>query len=352
MTRIKLRFIHCFVDQTGRPRYYVRRFGKRTALPGLPGSAEFLNAYHAALEHQPVVPQARSKPGSVDAAIAGYYTSLEFRTLAPGTQAARRAILERFRSRDGNGQKSMATLPTKWIAATLSKMKPAAARNWRKALRGLAQFCVAQEFIAADPTLGLKLPRLKSDGHHTWTEAEIVQYEAAHSVGTKARLALALLLYSCQRVSDVVVMGQQHVNNATIAVRQQKTRTPLRIPIHPHLQAVLEATRSNHLTFLITKNNEPYRPSGFSRQFREWCIEAGLPAACVPHGLRKAACRRLAEAGASASQIAAVSGHKSLKEVERYVREADQERMARDALALILPASWRLRRIGREHSDC
>jgi integrase len=55
----------------------------------------------------------------------------------------------------------------------------------------------------------------------------------------------------------------------------------------------------------------------------------------VPHGLRKAACRRLAEAGCSASQIAAVSGHKSLQEVERYVREADQERMARDALARI-----------------
>jgi integrase len=92
--------------------------------------------------------------------------------------------------------------------------------------------------------LGVKLPRLKSDGHATWTEAQIAQYEATHPIGTKARLALALSLYSCQRVSDVVRMGPQHMSNGTIAVRQKKTKTALRIPIHPHLQAVLDATPS------------------------------------------------------------------------------------------------------------
>jgi integrase len=333
MTRIKLPYIHEFIGRHGEIRRYFRRHGKRVPLPGLPGSEEFMEAYKAAMQHQPVAAN-RTKPGSVDAAIVGYYTSLEFRALAPGTQGARRAILERFR--ESNGQKSIATLPPKWIAMTLSKMKPAAARNWLKALRGLTQFCVAQEFIVTDPTLGVQLPPLKSDGHHTWSEAEIARYEATHPIGTKARLGMALTLYSGQRVSDVVRMGPQHVSNGTIAVRQQKTKTPLRIPIHPRLQAVLDATPSKHLTFLITKNDEPYQPSGFSRQFREWCNEAGLPLACVPHGLRKAARRRLAEAGCSASQIAAISGHKSLKEVERYVREADQEHMAKSALARVL----------------
>ena len=190
--------------------------------------------------------------------------------------------------------------------------------------------------IAADPTQGIKLPRVKADGHHTWTEDEIAKYEATHAVGTKARLALALLLYTGQRKSDVIPMGRQHVSNSTIQVRQQKTRTPLRIPIHPALQAVLDATPSSHLTFLTTRRGRPYSPSDFSEQFRVWCNEAGLPQACVPHGLRKAACRRLAEAGCSASEIASISGHKTLKEVERYVKEADQERMARNAMARVL----------------
>ncbi|MFX6357469.1 tyrosine-type recombinase/integrase, partial [Acinetobacter baumannii] len=53
---------------------------------------------------------------------------------------------------------------------------------------------------------------------------------------------------------------------------------------------------------------------------------------CKAHGLRKAAARRLAEAGCSASEIAAITGHKTLAEVERYTRAADQERLARQAI--------------------
>ena len=54
---------------------------------------------------------------------------------------------------------------------------------------------------------------------------------------------------------------------------------------------------------------------------------------CVPHGLRKARMRRLAERGATTKEIASVSGHKTLKEVERYTVAADQARLARAAMA-------------------
>ena len=37
----------------------------------------------------------------------------------------------------------------------------------------------------------------------------------------------------------------------------------------------------------------------------------------------------------SASQIASISGHVTLKEVERYVKGANQARMARDAMKAI-----------------
>ena len=60
---------------------------------------------------------------------------------------------------------------------------------------------------------------------------------------------------------------------------------------------------------------------------------AGLPKRCKPHGLRKAACRRLAEAGCSANEIMAISGHATLKELIRYTAAADQARLARNALA-------------------
>jgi integrase len=62
------------------------------------------------------------------------------------------------------------------------------------------------------------------------------------------------------------------------------------------------------------------------------CDRAGLSSACTFHGLRKAACRRLAEAGCTVHEIAAISGHASLAEIERYTRAADQERLARMAM--------------------
>jgi integrase len=95
---------------------------------------------------------------------------------------------------------------------------------------------------ASNPTQGVKRPRIKTEGFRTWTEADIAAFEAVHPVGTRARLALALLLYTAQRRSDVVRLGRQHVRDGVIQVRQQKTGVVLTIPVHPVLAAILEAT--------------------------------------------------------------------------------------------------------------
>ena len=100
MTRLKLDYVHEYRDRHGKLRRYFRRPGfKQVALPGLPGSDEFMTAYQLALAGQPPrveIGAGRTKPGTVNAAIVGYYNSLAF-----------------------------------------------AARNWLKTLRGLLQFAVA-----------------------------------------------------------------------------------------------------------------------------------------------------------------------------------------------------------------
>ena len=334
MSRLRLKYVHAFVDHDGRPRHYFRRKGfKLTPLPGVPGSAEFMAAYQATLDAATPVEigaTKRSSPGSLSAAIAAYYSSLEFRALTGGTPAKRRAILETFREQ--HGDKPVRLLPRKFIVHMLSTMKPHAARNWLKAVRGLTQFCLAHEMIGDDPTLGIKSKVPRSDGHHTWTEDEIAQFEAAHQIGTKAHLALALGLYTVQRRGDVVRMGPQHIRDGWLHVRQQKTGKPLELPVRDELRAAIDATRCGHLTFLITKNGKSYGADDFSDQFRKWCNAAGLPTRCTFHGLRKAGCRRFAEAGCSANEISAWSGQ-SLREVERYTKAADQARLARNALA-------------------
>jgi integrase len=152
---------------------------------------------------------------------------------------------------------------------------------------------------------------------------------------------MALLLYTAQRRGDIVRMGPQHVRTGMITVRAQKTsRTTgktLLIPIHPALAELLAATPARHLTFLTTKTGAPFSAAGFGNKVREWCDEAGLPD-CTAHGLRKAQCRRLAEAGCSEHEIAAISGHESLSEIRTYTRAAEQTRMAKSAMETVTAA--------------
>jgi integrase len=328
MTRLHLKYV-----QSYRGYHYFRRRGSPyIQLPGIVGSAEFMEAYQQALGAAPVAIGAskRSGPGSVSAAIAEYYGSQVFRSLTGGTPGKRRAILEHFREQYGH--KRLATLPKELIVALIDTMAPHSAKNWLKALRHFIRWCEARKLIASDPTLSIRVKTPRSDGHHTWTPAEIAAFEAAHPIGSKARLALALGLCTAQRRGDVVRMGRQHIRDGELTVRQSKTGTPLLIPVLPELAAIIDATPTGHLTLLVTKTGKSYDADDFGQQFRRWCDDAGLPQVCTFHGLRKAALTRLADAGKSIHQIAAVSGHKTLKEIERYTKGADQRRLAREAL--------------------
>lgn len=277
----------------------------------------------------------------MSAAIAAYYVDSSFRdALAPATQQMRRTILERFRA--DHGDKRLALLQRPHIAKLLGEKKPFAARNWLKTLRGLMQFAVSIGLRSDDPTEGIKPAKaVTTGGFHSWSEEEIAQFEAKHPVGSQARLAMALPLYTAQRRSDIVRMGPQHVRDGMITIRAQKTsRTTgktLLIPIHPALADLLAATPAKHLTFVTTKTGAPFTAAGFGNKVREWCDEAGLPN-CSAHGLRKAQCRRLAEAGCSEHEIAAISGHESLSEIRTYTRAAAQARMAQSTMQTVTTA--------------
>jgi len=332
------KYVQAWVDgRDGRAYYYLRRRGfPRVRLPGLPWSPSFMAAYEAAMSGaRTAIGAGRVKPGSVAAVIAEYKDSREFfGSKSAGTQRMRRGIVDRFGA--AYGDRPFALLPAEWIEALLDSKPPHAARSWLVTLRSLCQFAVKRRYLRTDPTANIKQRTIKGDGFHCWTDAEIAQFEAHHPIGTKPRLALALLLYTAQRRSDVVKMGRQHIRDGWLHVKQEKTDKPLAIPVHPELRAVLDATPSEHLTFLVTATGKPYGPNHFSETFREWCDAAGLPKRCTAHGLRKAACRRFAEAECSGPEIMSISGHATLKELVRYTKAADQAKMARNAMAKVV----------------
>jgi integrase len=206
------------------------------------------------------------------------------------------------------------------------------------------------EWRENDPTLGVKkIKPKKQGGFHRWTDAEISRFEAQHDVGTKARLAMALSLYTGQARQDAVLMGEQHITpeydpdddreieilNWVRKKTEDKTGLELAIPVHPELRRIIDATPSGHLTFLINERGGPFPDASFGNWFRDRCNEAGLRH-CSFHGLRKAAATRLIDAGCDVVEAAAITGHASLKELQRYIETRDRKKAARRAMGKLI----------------
>jgi integrase len=329
---IRLPYVNAYADRYGNVRRYFRKRGcKPVALPGTPGSAEFMDAYRAALgEPSPRV--ARQGPGTVGALICDYVQSPAFANLKPSSQALYRMVLDRFGAM--HGHRMVHDMPRDKVAAyvhAIGSDRPAMANLTRSVLRKLLAHAVRIGFRNDNPVS--EIDRYKSGTRHTWTEAELEAFERKWPLGTRERLVYALLLYTGQRGGDVVKMRRADVSGGTIAVVQEKTGTELSIPIHHELAAAMRAGPSNGLNLVGDANGRPINRATLTSIMKRAAAVAGLPAECLPHGLRKAQMRRLAEGGASAKQIASISGHKTLREIERYTDAADQKRLSRGAIA-------------------
>lgn len=340
MAKIELANIQAFTDRHGRRRHYYRRTGqKRIPIPGEPGSAEFMAAYAAAKAQDPAASEAaraaaaeaRVQPRSINALIIAYYRSQDFLDLKSSTQKNYRNILDRFRAKHGG--KTAANIETHHLEAIFMSMagRPGATRNLRRRLNTVFSLCVRLGWRKDNPVRETKAPKMKSEGFIPWTDDEIEQFQAHWASGTRERLALELLLCLGQRRSDTRLMGRQHlVGPDKIKVVQQKGGKPLVIRIHPALKREIDQHRGD-LTFVVTAYGAPFSEGGFTQWFVERAVLAGVVGR-TPHGLRKAAGRRLAEAGCTAHQIMSILGHSSLAEAEKYTRSARQERMADEAM--------------------
>jgi integrase len=333
------RYIKGYVDRHGKARFYFRRAGfKDLKLPGIPWSPEFMQGYEIAMAGQPAaVGSARVLPGSMHALAISYYTSLPY--LKMRSKRARRNIIERFcRETDANGlrngDKRASLLQREHIVRFMAGRadRPESAN----ALRALMRHAVDIKMRADDPTQGIRQIAPKSkEGYHTWDEHEIQRFEAHHHIGSRPRLALALGLYTGQARQDVIAMGPQHIRDGVLTWVRRKTAhstgIELFIPVRAELRQIIDATPSGHLTFLTTIFGKPFTVAGFGNWFRDQCNAASLPH-CSFHGLRKAAARRLAEGGCTPHEIAAITGHATLREIERYTKAANRKALARTAM--------------------
>jgi integrase len=340
---ITLKHIVEDTDRHGNVRVYFRKAGQpKVRLLEKPGTDAFLTEYRRAVAGEAVqVQTTKPKPSaeSLSWLVARYYDSAEFKRLSARTQHVRKLILGHVC--DVDGSKPYKLLEAKHVRRMrdLKADQPEAANGRVKALRAVFAWAVLPGVELAVDNPAAKVPYIiaTGDGHHSWTDEEIEQFEARHSIGTKARLAMALLIHLAQRRSDIVLFGPKHVHNGCIRFTQQKNKgikakaIHLQIPVEPELQTIINASPVGSETFLVTEFGKPFTANGFGNWFRARCDEAGLPH-CSAHGLRKAASRQLAETGATGHQIMAVTGHKTLKEVDRYTKAVSQPLLAEQAM--------------------
>jgi integrase len=322
-------------DRHGKARYRFRKTGmKAHAFKSAPGSAEFDAEYQGCFAAPIMAGEGRAVPGSINDLVNRFYQTPKWLAMKPSSKATYRGIIERFRAPRGSHPVSM--LKTKHIDKILGDMSgtPAAANNLRKVLKRLFAYAIKIDMRADNPaTESDKFA--EGDGFHTWTEEEIEQFEARWPLGTKPRLALALMLYTGQRRSDAIRFGRKDTKGGRMAVKQRKTGNLGSIAIHSALRAAIDAMPVIGVdTFLVTEFGKPFTAAGFGNWFREQCDKAGLPQ-CSAHGLRKAMSRRLAEGGATMLQGRAVTIHKTDKEFAHYAEQAEQEGLADAAMAII-----------------
>ena len=339
VVKIGLKHVVRDADRRGNDRYYFRVKGqKKVRLPGVPGSQEFMEAYQDSLNcstHNSSDLN-RVSEGSFAWLCHTYFNSTTFKVeLALTSQATRRRILVNLHP--AIGEKPFSKIEARHVRVWLDDRadRPEAANGLLKALKALFRFAVNRGLAKHNPVAAISKIKTKTDGHHTWTAAEVQQFEARHRVGTMARLALALLLYTGSRRGDAVLLGRQHIREGWLEFRHGKTRAEVDLPILPQLQNVLDATKLGQLTFLVTSFGKPFTSNGFGNAMREWCDQAKLPH-CTSHGLRKAGATIAAENGASDLQLMAIFGWTRAEMATLYTRRANRRKLSRDAMPLMV----------------
>ena len=279
MANLRLQYVKGYVDRHGRARHYLRKPGcKPVALPGLPGTEEFMRAYAEGLGEQTPrteIGASRTTAGSVNAMVVGYVASAAFHNLAPGSRAQYRRIFEGLRREHGN--RSIATLERKHVVMMLdAKAKtPVAARDFLRCLRLLIAYAIQIGVRQDDPTAGVRVKLPKTDGFRTWTEEDIAAFEAAYPVGSKPRLALALLLNTALRCADVVRVGRGNIRNGVVTITQRKTGGALAIRVTAVLaEAINAAAPGDALVFLINEYGNAFTAKGFGKWFTAQCHES------------------------------------------------------------------------------
>lgn len=336
--KLRLAYVHDFIDRHGARRFYFRFRGKRWPLPA-PGTPGFLAEYEAikaTVFANPVAALASIGflPGTLGHAIEKFTGEKSYETnRAEGTRRQDRRIFDLLRKKCGGGLlKDLTPLHVKIIRDEIRKSNASSVADVAMGLISII-WDYADEHLDLDltvnPTIGVRRVHRHGAGAQPWPEGLIERFmrEAPPSLAFACRLAIC----TGQRRSDVVKMKWSQFDGEIIEVRQQKTGEFLSIPCHAALCAELAAIPRVGEMILNGERGHGLKAKSLGVMVKKALNAMGVTGYSI-HGLRKNAAQALAEAGCSEREIMAITGHKTTQMVGVYVGRANQKRMARAAM--------------------
>lgn len=313
----------------GRWFHYYRRNDSETPLGvhGLePDDPKVKAAYwaeHARWQDMPpetTTPNVNSFAWGLDIYLSG---SRRWSDYAADTKKSRLAIFARYRELQGS--RPLSSITTEAIEAALFAKGGHGAANELKALKPVFHHLKKLRIIPKNPAAGVELDTPAIKGFPTASADDIEAFVKRWEVGTRERLIFDLGLFTGAARVDLATLGRHHIQGNLLTFTRHKSGVETHVPITSELRAVIARTPDISPTFILNTYGKPYTKESLGNLYGDAAREAGIISRL--HGLRKAFCVYWAENGKTTHEIAAMSGHLSLAEVQRYTKAADRKRI-------------------------
>ncbi len=344
-------YLSSFIDRHGTTRWRYRRGKITKSLKGQPGDPDFEEAYQAAFEGREPRKAAIVKlpgaalPGTFRAAWIKVKRTPEWLAHDTSTQSKNIRLAEEFlelKIVDGQpvlwGDVPMNDFKRRHAREILARFHstPHKAKHLLVTIRKMIKVALDEEWIETDPTWKLSY-RPEYKGWRAWTDDERQMFESRWAIGTTPRTAYALALWLGNRRSDVARLRWEWFDfkKGTVTLVTKKGEKALVLPITPMLREAVDPLPRKGETVLVTQYGRPFSEKSLTGRMADWTHSADMPKGCTMHGLRKTLGKMLAETGATTRQLMETLGHDDIEHAELYSREAEQQRLARDAMTKV-----------------
>jgi site-specific recombinase XerD len=280
-------------------------------------------AEHARWQEMPpdtATPNANSFAWGLDIYLSGSHSWKEY---AEGTKKSRMAIFNRYRA--AQGTRPLSSITTGDIEAALYAKGGHGAANELKALKPVFHHLKKLRIIPKNPATGVELDTPAIKGFPTASADDVEAFIKRWEVGTRERLIFDLGLLTAAARIDLASLGRQHIQGNLLTFNRHKSDVETHVPITSELRKVINRTPDISPTFILNSYGKPYTKESLGNLYGDAARAAGITSRL--HGLRKAFCVYWAENGKTTHEIAAMSGHLSLAEVQRYTKAADRKRI-------------------------